>query len=198
MNYLEPQEFLPGEASPRLKGMHEVDRDPSHRSPNQLRILHVSQPTEAGVPNVLLAYAQDQLARGWDVHVACPGDEGYLSASARRLGATHHDWSAHRSPGRQSFGEARRLRRMIDSIDPDVVHLHSSKAGLTGRLALRGSRPTLFQPHAWSFEAATGATGRGAIVWEHWARRWTTMTVCVSQSRPIAGVPPGLSGSTTR
>lgn len=151
------------------------------------RVLHVSQPTEAGVPNVLLAYAADQLARGWDVHVICPGDEGYLAAAARKLGATHHDWSAQRSPGLSSFAEARRLRRIIDGIDPDVVHLHSSKAGMTGRLAIRGSRPTLFQPHAWSFEAVTGATARWALAWERWAQGWTSVVVCVSQSEADLG-----------
>jgi glycosyltransferase involved in cell wall biosynthesis len=82
--------------------------------------------------------------------------------------------------------------RIVDTLDPDVVHLHSSKAGLVGRLALRGRRPTVFQPHAWSFEAADGALARGAAVWERAAARWTDMLLCVSRAECDRGETTGI------
>jgi len=40
------------------------------------------------------------------------------------------------------------LGRMLRDAKPDVLVLHSSKAGLAGRLALRGAVPTIFCPNA--------------------------------------------------
>ena len=85
--------------------------------------------------------------------------DGWLHDEIERLGAKHIHWLAWR-PGPRVFGEVRRLRRILDSVAPESS-MHSSKAGLAGRLALRGRLPTLFQPHAWSFEAASGAVRRG-------------------------------------
>jgi glycosyltransferase involved in cell wall biosynthesis len=72
------------------------------------------------------------------------------------------------------------------------VHLHSSKAGLAGRLALRGRRPTLFQPHGWPWQAGGGLVGAAAIRWERIAARWTTALVCVSDAERVAGVEHGV------
>jgi hypothetical protein len=47
---------------------------------------------------------------------------------------------------------------VVEEVRPDLVHAHSAKAGLAGRLAVRGRIPTVFQPHAWSFEAVGGVT----------------------------------------
>lgn len=72
------------------------------------------------------------------------------------------------------------LRQIITDVAPDVVHLHSSKAGLAGRLALRGRIPTVFEPNAWSFLAVSGFMKQAAILWERMAARWTHATICVS------------------
>lgn len=160
-------------------------------SPGPMRVLHVSQPTEAGVANVVLEYAAEQVERGWDVHLAAPGDEGYVGSTIEATGATHHSWSASRAPGPGVLPEAQALRRIVEMIDPDVVHLHSSKAGMAGRLAVHGSRPTIFQPHAWSFEAVTGSMRIASLRWERTARVWTTHTLCVSQAELELGRAKG-------
>ncbi|GMA21114.1 glycosyltransferase [Arsenicicoccus piscis] len=152
-----------------------------------MRVLHVSQPTEAGVPNVALALVADQVARGFEVTVACPTDEGYLAARAAEAGATVRHWAATRSPGPSSLAEARSLAAIVADVDPDVVHLHASKAGLAGRLAVRGRRPTIFMPHAWSFEAVTGPVARASALWERLATRWTDLTLCVSEQERRTG-----------
>jgi glycosyltransferase involved in cell wall biosynthesis len=157
-----------------------------------LRLLHVSQPVEAGVPVVVAALAADQIARGHEVHVACPPGQG-LAERAARLGAEHHSWRATRSPGPQVSGETRRLRRIIRQVDPDVVVLHSAKAGLAGRLAIRGRRPTIFVPHAWSFEAVHGPMAAAARAWEVFAGRWTDVVVCVSEDERARGRAVGVS-----
>ena len=82
----------------------------------------------------------------------------------------------------------------MSSVDPSVVHLHSSKAGLAGRLAIRGRRPTLFQPHAWSFLAVDPKLKGAAVRWERWASRWSNVIICCSESEAEEGRVAGISG----
>ncbi|WP_158883498.1 glycosyltransferase [Amycolatopsis anabasis] len=151
-----------------------------------MKIVHVTQPVDAGVASVVLDLATDQQARGWDVAIACP-PAGWLVDRAREAEVEVHAWSARREPGVSSVAETFRLRRLLDRLDPDVVHLHSSKAGLAGRLALRGRLPTLFQPHLWSFESARGLLRLACRGWERAASRWTHQLICVSDDELVTG-----------
>jgi glycosyltransferase involved in cell wall biosynthesis len=145
-----------------------------------LTVLHAVQPTDAEVAGYVAAVAADQLARGWRVVVACPGG-GRLAAELTAYGVPRLHWPAIRSPGADTVPETRRLGQVIRAVRPDVVHLHSAKAELVGRLALRGARPTLFQPHGWSWLAVRGAAARATLAWERVAARWTDMVVCVGE-----------------
>jgi glycosyltransferase involved in cell wall biosynthesis len=154
------------------------------------RVLHVAQPGYAGVGVVVRDLVRDQVTRGWQVTVATP--PGPLARFLRDSGATHALWPATRSPGPSTLDESRRLARIVRATRPDVVHLHSSKAGLAGRLALRGGLPTVFQPHAWSFLAADGAMGKAAARWERFATRWTDAVVHVSAGEREQGEAVGI------
>ncbi len=47
---------------------------------------------------------------------------------------------------------ARELRRIVKEIEPDIIHLHSSKAGAIGRLAINSKKYKVFYtPHGYSF-----------------------------------------------
>src|SRR5919109_1410102 len=154
-------------------------------------ILHVSQPTDGGVGGYVAEVASDQVGRGWRVTVACPGYGG-LADAIQAAGATHESWTAGRAPGPSSLLDALRIRRLVARLQPDVVHLHSSKAGLAGRLALRGRTVTIFQPHGWSFDASTGPIRAGALAWERLADRWATVVLCVSEAERRRGEEHGV------
>ncbi|WP_031046063.1 glycosyltransferase [Streptomyces sp. NRRL F-5650] len=156
------------------------------------RVLHLTQPVDGGVARVVTDLTRAQLAAGFHVAVACPA--GAFADRLRALGADVRDWPATRSPGPSVVPEVRRLVRVVEDVRPDLVHAHSAKAGLAGRLAVRGRIPTVFQPHAWSFEAVGAAPGRLALGWERWATRWTARTVCVSEAERLRGVRAGLRG----
>lgn len=158
-----------------------------------MHVLHVAQPTTAGVPSVVRLLARDQVDHGLRVSVASP-QGGDLDAWVREAGAAWHRWEAGREPGATVPRETVQLRRLVHALSPDVVHLHSAKAGLAGRLAVRGQIPTLFQPHAWSFEAVRGAAARAAVVWERFAARWTDLLVCVSEDEAERGRRAGVRG----
>ncbi|WP_121747059.1 glycosyltransferase family 4 protein, partial [Streptomyces sp. E2N166] len=156
------------------------------------RVLHVTQPVDGGVARVVSDLTRAQLAAGLRVAVACP--EGSLSAGLRSLGADVRHWPATRSPGPALVPEVRRLARVIEDVQPDLVHAHSAKAGLAARLAVRGRVPTVFQPHAWSFEAVGGAAAALALGWERWGARWAARTVCVSEAERLRGVRSRIRG----
>ncbi|MCS7477270.1 glycosyltransferase [Umezawaea endophytica] len=157
-----------------------------------MRVVHVTQPVEAGVAAVVLDLALAQRARGWSVVVVCP-PSGWLADRARGLGIDVRAWRASRQPGPGLVGEVLSLRRILARLTPDVVHLHSSKAGLVGRLAVRGRVPTVFQPHLWSFQTARGALRAVSAAWERRASRWTDLVVCVSDDELIIGRDVGVA-----
>ncbi|MDX8032000.1 glycosyltransferase [Lentzea sp. BCCO 10_0856] len=155
-----------------------------------MKIVHVTQPVEAGVAVVVLELAKAQQRRGWDVSIACP--PGWLTHQAQKAGIPVHPWHATRSPGPRTALELLSLRKTLQRLDPDLVHLHSSKAGL-GRLVTRGRTPTLFQPHLWSFRIAEGLLSRACRRWEALASRWTHLLVCVSDDELAAGRTAGVT-----
>jgi glycosyltransferase involved in cell wall biosynthesis len=158
-----------------------------------LTVLHVSQPGDGGVASYVRGLVADQVQREWRVVVATP-DAGLLSQAVGEVGATALDWNAGRAPNLRVPFETVALARTIAEVDPDVVHLHSSKAGLAGRLALRSRRPTVFQPHGWSFEAAGSAIRRAVLTWERFATRWSQAIVCVSDGERARGNDQGIRG----
>ncbi|MCQ4197485.1 glycosyltransferase [Streptomyces parvulus] len=156
------------------------------------RVLHVTQPVDGGVARVVTDLTRAQLTAGFGVSVACP--DGHLADRLRSLGADVRHWQATRSPGPALLSEVRGLARVTGDVRPDLVHAHSAKAGLAARLAVRGRVPTVFQPHAWSFEAVGGAAALLALRWERWGARWAARTVCVSEAERGRGVRAGIRG----
>src|SRR4051794_12833043 len=156
-------------------------------------VLHVSQPTGSGVGSYVAGVCIDQAERGWDVIAACPS-QGQLADELSRRGIARIAWEAGRAPGPGVLGESLRLRRVMELARPDVVHLHSSKAGLAGRMAARGRLPTLFQPHGWSWLAAPRGMVRAAQRWERHAARWTTLFVCVGEGEAAHGRSQSING----
>ncbi len=169
-----------------------------------LAVLHVSQPVDGGVGRCVADLAAHQHAAGVPVAVAAP-PTGQLADDLAAAGVRHLPWDAGRSLGAHVPGETAALAALLRRHRPALVHLHASKAALAGRLAVRGRRPTVVQPHAWSFEAVEGLTRRAAAAWERFASRWTTTLVCVSPEEaatgrragvgaPVVVVPNGVDG----
>jgi glycosyltransferase involved in cell wall biosynthesis len=152
------------------------------------------------VAAVVAQYAAAQVEAGWQVTVACPAarpedrEPGTLAHAATGAGAAVAHWAARRAPGRTVPAEARELSRLLRELQPELIHLHSSKAGLAGRLAVRGRIPVLFQPHAWSFEAVSGPVAAASLRWERYAARWSQRIVCVSEGERAAGLRAGILG----
>ncbi|MFG2192383.1 glycosyltransferase family 4 protein [Streptomyces sp. NPDC048639] len=167
---------------------------PQHkREGRRLTVLHISQPVDGGVARVVTDLVRNQIRAGLHSLVACPTG-GVLGEAAAAAGAGVLHWPARRAPGPHLPLETLRLSRLIRQTSPDVVHAHSAKAGLAARLAVRGRIPTVFQPHAWSFEAVDGTASELALYWERFAARWATRVLCVSEDERRRGHAAGVTG----
>lgn len=122
-----------------------------------------------GAQAVVLAYLRSLTDR---VELALvTGEEGYLAAETRALGiavfvvpqlvpeiAPRLDWRA-----------VRALRNIIRGYKPDLVHAHSSKAGLLGRIAasLEGV-PSVFTAHGFAFTENASIQRRVIAIASEW------------------------------
>lgn len=147
---------------------------------------------DGGVARVVTDLVRAQTNEGLRTVVACPPG-GTLAAEAADAGARVHTWRAVRAPGATLPGEVMTAAGLIRQSRPHVVHAHSAKAGLAGRLAVRGRVPTVFQPHAWSFEAVRGREAALARTWERYGTRWTARTLCVSETERRTGEEAGIA-----
>ena len=58
------------------------------------------------------------------------------------------------------------LKKIVKEIDPDIVHLHSSKAGFLGRFATNcRKRKVLYNPHGFSFLMKNSSKIKRTIYW---------------------------------
>ena len=73
--------------------------------------------------------------------------------------------------------------RAIKRINPDIVHTHSTKAGLIGRAAAKlAGKPVVFTAHGWSFtEGIAERSRRLATFIERHAARISDAIICVSE-----------------
>jgi len=76
------------------------------------------------------------------------------------------------------------LRKVLKEIDPDLVSLHSSKAGILGRVVCKNLRkPVLFTAHGWAFADGVGfAKSKLYSTIERLLQFWCKRIICVSKA----------------
>jgi glycosyltransferase involved in cell wall biosynthesis len=120
-------------------------------------------------------------------------DAGPVVDALTARGVRVFRWRARAQPGPWVALELVRLARIVRAFDPDVLHLHSSKAGLVGRMLVRRRMPTVMQPHSWSFFARTGRIRDATLRWERFGARWADVVLCVSEDERRLGIAEGVS-----
>ena len=127
-----------------------------------LTILHVSEPGVDGVFTFVEGVADQMIARGHKVHLAYSTRRGSpaLTALVERVGKAGGetlDLEVGNAPGPRDALALFRLWRLARRVRPQIIHAHSSKAGVLGRtLALLGIGARYFySPHAYYGLVAT-------------------------------------------
>ncbi len=123
-----------------------------------LRLLHVMESTIGGTRRHITDLAMGLAERGVDLHIAVSAErQASFREDFERLssaGVVVHELAMQRAirPG----VDARHviaLRRLMKWLKPDIVHTHSSKAGVLGRVAARltGVPFSVHTPHTMAF-----------------------------------------------
>lgn len=123
-----------------------------------MRILYVITRGDMGGAQRHVLKLLAPIARREQVALAC-GEEGPLAAAAHEIGVPVFivpNLVRPVSP-RLDLKAFLDLRRLIRVWKPDLVHCHSSKAGILGRLAARAEdTPSVFTAHGWAFPDGVG------------------------------------------
>lgn len=112
------------------------------------------------------------------------GKEGWLTDKARELNIDTYivpDLVREISP-LHDFKATLEIQRLLHEIKPDLVHCHSSKAGIIGRWAAKQCHiPSVFTAHGWAFTDGVPETKRKIYrLIEKIAGRWCQRIICVS------------------
>ncbi len=125
------------------------------------------------------------------------GTEGDLAAEAKQLGVRIRvvPTLVREIAPQRDLDAALRLWRLFVRERPAIVHTHSSKAGIVGRLAARLARvPVIVHTvHGWGFHRGMRAGRRATYVrLERLAAQWTTRLVVVSDRDRQIGLAHGI------
>jgi glycosyltransferase involved in cell wall biosynthesis len=131
--------------------------------PRPPRVLHVVEAFGGGVFEVVRLLSEYLVEDGHPVAIAygrrSETPEDVRSKIAPEVELFPLPWDR-RAP-REQLAAARALRRLAAEWEHDVVHLHSSFAGIVGSLALPGPAPKVYTPHGYSFTMQSrSAAGR--------------------------------------
>lgn len=91
---------------------------------------------------------------------------------------------------KNDLASIRQVRKVIKSVKPDVVYMHSSKAGAIGRIADLGiSNIKIYNPHGWAFNMDCGKKKQAMYrIIEKMLALFTTQFVCISEAEKESAV----------
>lgn len=126
----------------------------------KLKILHITEALGGGVLNVIEMLTNAQVNDGHDVTLLhsireadTPNETTLNSIFSKKIKRLVYPLVTPISPLRD-LKSLYKITSLIRQIKPDVIHLHSSKAGVLGRVACRlagYSKQCFYTPHGYSF-----------------------------------------------
>lgn len=167
-----------------------------------VKIMMVLEATAGGSARHVTELARGCQRRGFDVHLVCGIRRNREFRSTLReledSGLTVHELDMLRElHPLHDAAAALRLRRLVLTVNPQVLHLHSSKAGGLGRSAVvglgRSAPQVIYTPHAFAFLACEGGLSRWLYrCLETALTPWTDELVAVSESEGQAALGLGV------
>ena len=155
------------------------DKNADHAAVRKVTVLHVTETFSAGTGTAIVEYAHAVRSQGVESHLLAQ-DRG--SNLLSEINDSPFESAQIIAPGPLQLWKS--LRQAIATIEPDVVHFHSSIAGVIGRLTVSpfADVPVVYSPHCFAFERrdVTRPRLRAIKVAESVLARNTNAFVCVS------------------
>lgn len=155
------------------------------------RVLLAFEPPDGGVAENVGQLAQGLGAHGWEVALAGP-QEALPYAHSETLGGPIYRLPLGRGYGHPG-ADARALRGLLGLLRdwrPDLLHCHSSKAGVLGRVAARIAQiPVVYTPHCFPFVGDFGPLRRNfALGVERSLGRLGGQIICVCEQERVLAI----------
>lgn len=162
-----------------------------------LRVLHVAETIRGGIAtyfNELHPYQRASYGRD-NVHYIIPSDH-----RDDLVGFEDSEISVFQRFGRSLPGLLRMAMvtlQQIRRVQPDIVHIHSTFAGLVIRpllFLMRGRPQVVYCPHGWAFSRETSRLShRTTKLVEHLLARITDRIICISGDEQKQAIDAGIS-----
>lgn len=119
------------------------------------KLLFIVEAMGGGVFTYIVDLA-NELAKSYDVYIAYgirkqtpPDYKEYFDKNVHLIEVKNFERAISLHKDLKSFSEIKRIAKVVK---PDIIHLHSSKAGVLGRIAFAFSKtPVYYTPHGFSF-----------------------------------------------
>jgi len=146
-----------------------------------MKIAHVTEAWNGGVSTYVNTLLRHQ-CKTHQVALVYSSNQTHADLNAealRRAGVSLFPYQSSRNPSRL-LATSKRVQGILDELKPDVVHLHSTFAGVYGRMFRRF--PTVYCAHGWSFTQEEGNLRRQLYSSaERWLARRTDAIINISQ-----------------
>lgn len=119
-----------------------------------MHICHVTSALAGGPATSISMLSKRQVEAGYTVSLVYSSTRDQIWSHRKRFDhlAAAIPWRVRRPIGLHDIGAFLELRRILDELRPDIVHLHCSKAGALGRPIARAlGIPCLYSSHGVSF-----------------------------------------------
>lgn len=150
------------------------------------RILYIVTRADHGGAQVHLLNLALLMRDRFEVHLAV-GEEGFLTDACRAAGITVHIVQ-HLRRTQRIIGDLKGawlIYKLLRTVKPDLIHVHTFKAGFVGRLAGRmAGIPAVYTIHAWLWgtQAVSKIASWCAVPLERLAAYWCERVITVSKA----------------
>lgn len=149
-----------------------------------MKILYLITKSEAGGAQTHVAdlcrYFKE---KGNKIIVMSSGD-GWLKNECKKIGVVFVDnqYFTNRPCPRRLFNAIKAIRKVANEFSPDIVHCHSSSAGILGRLAIKGKFRTIYTAHGWGFNIGMKPWVKYPVIFlEKICSKYTDTYICVAE-----------------
>ncbi len=147
-----------------------------------MKILYLITKSEIGGAQIHLAHLLKYFSKENELAlVSAPF--GFLENEAQKFNAKFYPnpyFSNSLNPF-NLYRSAKLIRKAIKDFQPDIIHCHSSMAGILGRLIVRNKIPTIYTAHGFAFNPDASLWRRIiGVMGEKAVSRYTSKIICVS------------------
>ena len=116
------------------------------------RILHITHATVGGVAEYIKLFFNNMDRDKYEIYLICP-ENGKLKKDIEAMGINVYPVNINRDISiKDDIKSLIQISKLIKLIKPNLIHIHSTKAGILGKVAaFINGVPNIYNPHGWSF-----------------------------------------------